>query len=474
MPLLPIVLGSDDRRKKGVTLKRLRNCLVEPIPADLGKGRYAIIPRPGLRPFATLSGAARGLFAQAGVQGSGLFGVGGAALSEVSAIGAVTSVGAVAGTDNAGFGGLRSKLVVRAGGKLYVKDGASFDVVTDVDAPTDAQTLAISGGRVVAGNSVDDLWGWSKAGDPLDWDPNGQAADFDQPDPLLAQIDIGGDLMNLNSTTVQRWRATGGPEAQAFAPVSGSTIYRGILGRDTLTRIGAGSAAFIGDDFSAYRISVGGLEAVPNRDLADILKALTPAQRALTLSWSYTDGDRDVWVVRAQGSERAFVHDFLTGVWSEWTRYGRAQFDLGFAAQAYAGTFAASPSSADVYRLDEAAFDDLGDPIERIMTVVLQPGRDAPIDEVALDLAVLDQPLIGQGSAPKAMIAASYDGGFTFDAAREVNLPPRGQYRTRMSLWGFGQVNREHGLTLEIRITDPVRFACYGAWINPTAEEALR
>lgn len=474
MPRLPIITSSDDRRARGVVVQRLRNVLLEPLPAEAGKARFAAISRPGRRRVATLPGAVRGLFSRQGVQGGALFAAAGGALVRLDEALQATTLGALGGVDVAGFDGLRSKLIVRAGGQLLQYDSPTLTTVTNINAPTAVRTMAVAGQRVVAGGGVEDVFGWSRAGDALDWDENGQAADFAQPDPLIAQMESRGDLLNFNAESIQPWRATGGIESEAFAPLLSSVVETGILNRDCLVDMDEAGAMFLGDDLAPYRWR-GGLSSVPNRDLTLALQRLRPAQRQLTLGWRYEDGERDVYIVRLQGSERAYAYDLLTGSWSEWASYGRTQYDLAFGAKAFERTFAAAPDSQELYELSNDVFDDEGAPIERVMTVRVLPGRDAPIDELALDIKVLDHPLGGQGTAPKALVAASYDGGFTFDDARTVDLPRAGRYgpSERDSLWGFGQVSREDGLVLEISITEPVRFALYGVLVNPTAEEAL-
>lgn len=473
MPPLPILASSDDRRARGIMPVRLRNCLLDPLPVGAGKLQpYAIVPRPGRVLVTTLSGQGRGLFAQDGVQGGLLFAASGSSIYSISAAGAATNISTIDGADVAHFGGLRANLVLRSGSSIYRYNGSALTASTDANRPLTPRTLAIVAGRALLADATDDLFQWSKPGLPLEFDPNGIAADFELPDPIVAQTEHRGDLISFNSKSTQRWQATGGIESEAFAPVLSATIRQGLLSTHAFARMND-DLCFIAEALTAYRINEG-FTPLQNRDLTAVLQGLTVSDRAETFCSSWEDGERNVWITRLKGVGRGFAYDVMTGSWSEVTTYGLDQYDLAFSAQAYGATYVMGRETGAVWRLDRTSYTDAGEPIERIMTLRVMAGRDTPIDELALDLQCVDQPLTGQGSAPTAVIRASRDGGMTWDPPRTVNLPTPGQYGRRVQLWGMGLITREHGLTLEIVITDPIGFAITGAWINPTAEESLR
>ena len=477
MPYFPVSPQTDDRRAKGITPTRLRNCYVDTTPKSAINKRssYVIVPSPGRTRVATLGANLRGVFAQDGVVGGALFAANGSTLNSVSDAWAVSSVGTIFGGDVVSFAGLRDKLVMRAYQSIHYWDGATFSTVVDADAPTIPVTLAVVGLRVVAAEDGGDTFSWSKAGLPGDWDAAGLAADVDVPDPIVGQFEIGGDLWNGNSTSFQIWRATGGSEAEAFVPLEGVNIRKGLLARDSFARVGDGSAMFLGNDRVVYRVAGYGVQPVPNRDLEDVLAGMTQANLEASLGWSYTDGSKEFYGLKLQGVERAFVYDVALGLFHERTRYEASEYDVDFVTGAYNEAICASADAAYLWRLDKDVYTDDGTLIQRQMTIAVPVAGGTSIDRIVLDAEFYDQPLSGQGSAPTMILDFSMDGGRTFavDAGtqRTVDLPARGVYNKRVQAFRFGRVVSEKGFILRLTITDPIGFSIYGLWVNPPPEE---
>jgi hypothetical protein len=86
-------------------------------------------------------------------------------------------------------------------------------------------------------------------------------------------------------------------------------------------------------------------------------------------------------------------------------------------------------------------------------------------------MEVFDQPLSGQGSAPTLMLEVSSDNGNSWSDERTVSLPANGAWGKRIQAYRFGMFRTEYGMLVRIRISDPVGFALYGVWVNPTHDE---
>lgn len=478
MAYYPLVPSTDSRASKGMVPLNVRNAFVEKQPAGANKAStYLLRPTPGRRLLTTLPANVRGLFCEPGCQNGQLFAAAGSTLYSISTAWTAAGIGSLAGGDPVTIRSQRAKALVRAYGVLYLLDN-SLTTVSDADAPAFAMTLASVGTRGIAAELGGDSFKWSKAGDFLDWDPSAQAADFDLPDPIVGQEEYNSDLWNGNSRSTQIWRPdpTAPDESESFAPLSGVNIPVGWVGRGAVAKL-KGGLHFVGVDSQggrAFYAGAGlGVTPIPNRDFEEAIKSIPAQDLAGTLCWSYADGTKEFVGARTT-LERAFVLDKDSGLWHERTRYGEAQFDIGFVTAAYETIVAASPDSAELWALDPEAYTDAGTPIERIMSVKVPAGGGTSIDKIVIDGRWFDQPLSGQGSAPQLMLDYSTDGGQTWGSQygdiRVVELPGLGE-SFRVQDFGFGMVDGQNGLLLRLILTDPIGFAISGIFVNPGEEE---
>jgi hypothetical protein len=360
---------------------------------------------------------------------------------------------------------LRDQLGVLAGGAIGVLNGATWSPVTDVDAPSPTASLTSSALRLIAARDQSDLWGWSKAGLPLDWDSAGIAADISRPDPIVVQSEIDGDLWSFGARSTQIWRATGGAEAEAFAPVPGSTRQVGVLARNSLAHLGSGGAMVLGSDGVVYRVGAGQMAPIVDESLTASLSALSAPG---ALGASFAVGARAFYGLRFIGASLAPYYDVAFGRWFTRSRYNRPTYDVGFIAQCYGETVCAGPDDPFLWRQSRDVFDDDGDPIVREMTVHVPFKDDASVDSIGLDITVRGQAM---GVTPKALLTFSRDGGNqqSLDALgieREVDLPAAGNHSARPTAWRFGRAERGKGFLLSIKITDAIGFALNGVFVN--------
>lgn len=473
MPYSPIAPNTDNRRSRKAAIPTvLRNAMLDSAPqAQARRSGYFIVPTPGRTRRATLQDTCRGLFSEPGCRGGRLFAPAGGYFNEVYPGWGFGSVGTITGADDVWIVPFQSDVAGLALGLIYHWDGTTYTQVSDGDAPTYCSTLASVAYRLVASTQTGDGFSWCKAGLFNDWDSSGNAADIYLPDPIVNQFELGFELYSFNSTSIQPWQPTGGSEAEAFATSPGSAVRIGLATRAAIARVGDG-AMFLGHDRRIYRMA-GGLQPIPNRDLESALAALTQADiDADVRAWSYTHESKTYWGLTA-GLERAWVYDLDLGLWHERARYGEDMYDVDFATSAFNGAsvVVASSNATYLWSLESSVFTDDGDPIEREMTIHVPLEGDGSIDRIVLDASFGSQPTVGQGSAPILMLSVSTDGGNSWCEERRISLPILGDYDLRVQDFCFGQGSAELGAILKLRITDPIYFAVYGCWINPTLQE---
>lgn len=471
MPYFAIAPSSDNRKaKQAATPLRLRNVYFEMTPQGASKrARVFLTRRPGRTRRAELQANVRGIFSAKGCQGGKLYAPAGSYFNEVSDGYGYASVGTIAGGDFVTMRADRADVGALAFGKIHRWNGTAFGTVTDADAPANAQTLAIVARRWLAAFEDNDLFGWSISGDYTDWPPNNQAADFDLPDPIVAQENVGGDLVSYNANSIQFWQPTGGAEEEAFAPVTGASIREtGLFGRHAVADIGDGQM-FLGSHRSVYELRDYSVGQIPWRDLETALKDISDGDLALATAWSFRDGSHEFWGLNA-GLERCFVYQRDMRAKLEWTRYGQSVCDIDFVVNAFGDVVTASKSAAYLWSFDDSVFTDDGDPIECIMSVHIPASGDVPVDRIVFDIATHSVPLSGDGAQPTMQARTSNDGGDSWSSWEDLELPTSAN-RFKPMIWGLGLADAIEGLLVEIRITEPFGFALYGLWCNPTAQE---
>jgi hypothetical protein len=68
------------------------------------------------------------------------------------------------------------------------------------------------------------------------------------------------------------------------------------------------------------------------------------------------------------------------------------------------------------------------------------------------------------GDDPQMTISISKDGGHTWGNEKTASIGKMGQYSKRAI---FRRMGRGYDWTFKLRITDPVKRALIGAWVNP-------
>lgn len=473
MPYLPIAPIADDRRtKQGCPPIKLTNCYVRPTPSGSAKAvraPYFIAPTPGRTLRATMRDNVRGLYAAQGCRSGNLFIANGSSIAEMTASLSYTDIGTISGGDIVTMRADRADLAVRSFGELYRWNGAAFTNVTDSDAPSFAQTLAIVARRWVAAFQDNDAFGWSVAGDFSDWPANNQAQDQDMPDPIVGQENINGDLWSFNAESTEPWQPTGGAETSAFAKVQGGRIPFGLAGRHAIAPFGGG-AMLLAHTRQIMGTAGYDLQPVPNPALEEALKALSTDDLADCAAWSYRTPGKELWGLNI-GLAEGYVFDSEIGLWHQRAKYGADAFDIDFAATAFGRVFVASRQSMAVWSLDEDVYTDAGEPILRDMTVHIPSQGDVPVDRLVFDLITRDVPIEGQGSAPVMRIRVSNDNGESWSDWREDIALPTASAKFRVQDFAFGVASHEHGMLVQIRISDPIGFSFWGVWCNPSEQE---
>lgn len=475
MSYYPIAANSDDRSGRSITPIRMRNVILTPLPGDAKRGaRFAAVPRPGLVKRATPSPGSkiRGLFHQPGFHASALYAIASGTLYSLNSLWAATAIGAVTDSTRAAqLDALLSSLVMVSGGNIFNYDATTLTTVTDADAPSPAESLCIFGARAVVSQQYTDVDSWSELGNAINWPALGFASSEAKSDAIAANVTVGAVMLTLGAVTTQAFQAVGGPDESAIQVDPTYTTEIGLLTRDAMTVFDEG-VFFIAQDKDGNRTPCMIADLQPRRianpALCDRLAVLPDDQVARLRTFGVGWRERKIWVVRMPDGKPSLAYDLSTQTWAEWTSFESATLAMGFASAFGAQTAIADPDGDALYTLEDSAYDDDGSPIERLLTFHAPVRGPTPINSIALDIKCHGQPV---GAAPKARVRYYFDGG-SLDSVTEwsdertIDLPALGDYSIPAPEHKFGLARSPNGILIEIAITEPIGFTCYGIWIN--------
>lgn len=447
---------------------RLLNWFAVPIPAETGKPvRVAIIPTPGRVQRVDLGAEIQGIFCEAGVRNGALFVVAGGTLYSISSSWVATSIGAIGGTGDAVFAGLRDQLYVARADKPWRWNGSALTQVADVDAPN-ATSLLVLSQRLVAAEDGADTYFWSDVLDGTAWEALGFATAEQRPDEIRRMIRLSGQILALGAASIEIIRATTSTSLP-FANITGQSIdeTEGLLSKYAYA-IRGDKLFIVGGNLSPYVMNGFNLAPLPrNGEMEDDLISLSAADRALVTCMAYQYGSNEFFKVRLPG-KAAYVLNTTTGFWHREQSWDEDIYLPKFHTTAYGYDVQADEGGTAIYTLDNTAYTDAGTTVERIATLRPSFADYEIIGSLCLDIQAVGRPLTGQGSNPSLMVEISTDGRTIRDDTRsEITLQagPDGRYQKPV-MWGLGMVPPGEATNISIRMTDPAGITLYGAWLN--------
>lgn len=465
---LPVATGTNQERSLTLDARRTLNYYIE--VDQEGREPAALYGRAGLADFAEVGdGAIRGTFTS--TSNGRFFVVSGSELYEVDSAGSGTLIGTLnQSSGNVSFAENSSQLAICDGVTLYLVTYSTdaFAEVVDGDFPG-AETVEYIGGYFVVNPPDEETFYISNLLDGSSW----EALDFDSaesaPDGLTRVISCLGYLWLLGERTTEIWSNTGDADFP-FRRLSNAVLQYGIEAahsalviEDSLfwvgkTKEGTG-IVYRTNGFTPQRISTPAIERA-------IQKAATKED---IRAWSFQQDGHTFYVITGGGLETSLVYDLSIGEWVEWS-YLDEQGDhtphLGIdCAFAFGKHIIGDRRNGKLYEMSLDYYDDAGDEIasDRIFAHIAQEDQRVRYNRLNL----LFEPGVGlqsgQGSDPKVMVRLSKDHSRTWTGWFELSLGKVGKYQTKAVLRRLGVYEQ---LTIQTRVTDPVKRAFIGAFLS--------
>lgn len=426
---------------------RLINLYFETTP--MGPGPVAMLQRPGLVVEETRgAGPIRGLLLQNGVFSENLFSVSGNTVyrggSSLGTIGVATGLCELSASAD------HVVLIDYYGGaKAYAYDGATFAQITDADLPSSLSSACYYFGRWYYAQRDTGVFYWSDIADPTSIDGLSFATAEGSPDETLNIFALGDDLVVAGVDSVEFFYATD----DADAPVARYTNRSYTIGcgfKWTLQKAD-NTFFFVGSDgvpYSAGSVPQSLIDPQSGQGYG-VMEALRGADRDETFAFIAEVQGHVFWVICIPGV-KTFAYDIATRRWSEWTSNGDASFRVSCATSDQGLTYMGSDSDGKIYNFDPAAYEDDGDPMERICSAFVSSDDVQRFDRLRVTTT---------GSAEADIDLRTYDTAWSsWQTATTVN--GKADYRRLGSM-------KSPGRHLECRTTANANVSFVGFDVNP-------
>jgi hypothetical protein len=462
-----LVGGSYQERSLPFDAQRAVN--LYPVADPEGKEVSAMYGTPGLVSFASIGlGPIRQMFSS--VNGR-VFAVSASELYELNSSGTGTLRGTLStSSGNCTIDENASQLAICDESSVYILtySSNSFAKVTDVDLPISGSLTYIDGYFVV--NQVGSgRFYISALNDGTSWNALDFASAESSPDRLVRVINAVGQLWLFGDRTTEIWTNSGNATFP-FERIAGGKIEVGIMAPNTALPLD-NSIFWAGQDengrgvvyraqgFSAQRISTSPIE----RKLQDIS---SPDDMT---SFCYQQDGHVFYVLTGGGLETSLCYDLTTQIWHE--RAYLNQFGEYEQHRAYCGTTGFSKflvgdrENNKIYELSLDAFDDDGDAIlrERTYTHLVDEQKRIRYNSLVIGFEVGVGLQSGQGIAPVVSLSLSKDGARTWSDEYTTSIGAVGDYQKQVT---FRRLGIAEQMTFRIRISDPVKVAIIGSYLN--------
>lgn len=387
------------------------------------------------------------------------------AVTEVGGIG--TSFGEVGIASN----GQQVLIVDGVGGWIVDVSASTIAAITSEGFPAGVKRATYQDGYfIVTGKAgSQSFWINQTPYDGATWDALDFASAEGSPDNTIGCISDHRELWLFGSNSAEIWMNTGSSDFP-FQRSGNTFIEHGCAAAGTICKAdntvfwlgaddkGAGTV-WRAQGYTPVRISTHAIEtALAGVELSDAF-AFTYQQEGhifyvLTLptanqTWAYD--------VASQQWHQLAWRNPSTGALNRW----RANCFVYFNGEHLVGDF----ENGNIYALDLDINTDDGDPILRLRRTVTTEKLQARLfySTLIVDMETGVGTATGQGANPLLMMRYSNDGGHTWSNEKTATVGKTGEYSARAK---FNRLGSGRNRVWEISMTDPVKFAVFGAIIE--------
>lgn len=458
----PFAFQSYQSRSLPYSAQRLVNMFYE-IGVPGTKSQGILFNRPGKTLFGEVgTGPVRGIETMKGVP----YVVSGQEVYTIASDGSGTLIGTLPGTDKVNMSNNGTQVAIVTGTDGYIATESSVVQITDVNFP-DVSSVTYQDGYfiwTIADTSQFQLSPLNDGTGP--YDPLDVATAEVSPDNLVAAFADHDDLFLMGVDTIEPWYNSGDADTP-FVPQGGAVMEVGLAARDTVVKLDntifwlgnggerGGLTVWRASGYAPSRISTHALEK-KWEEVGDV---------SLSNAFSFRLEGHDFYVLTIQGNG-TFIYDASTNFWCEWEERDKTSFDAVGFTDSFNKKIIGSATDGKLYSLSVDIYTDEGDLVLRnaVSPPLATPNNyRARHNFVRIDLETGVGLTTGQGSDPVIDIRWSNEDGEKFGNWHQMSMGKIGETKRRAFIRRLGYARSR---TYEIRISDPVKTAILGAYVD--------
>jgi len=440
-----------------------------PVMDKRGKDVAALYGTPGKLLFGVAGlGQCRGSFAASNGRG---FILSGATLYEIDYGGVATSRGnLLTSSGNITLAENGFQLAICDGSKLYIFTYATniLELVTSPNIPI-AGTVTFIDGYFVVNKVGTGSFYISSLYDGLTWAALDFATAESSPDPLLRVFNALGQLWLLGMTTSEIWTNTGAA-AFPFQKISGGKLDAGIAAPNTAIAISNSILFLAQDEYGSYTVVQTTSVSPKEVSTAPINILLQNANNIdEVVAYAYQHDGHVFYVLTGGGLDTSLVYDLTTKLWHErayLNSSGIYETDRGYCCMfIFNKQLLGDKENGNVYEMSMDAYSDNGESIlrERIYTHLFDDNQRIRYNKLNIGFETGTGIQSGQGQNPLVALQLSKDGAKTWSTSFTTTIGRAGAYQTQVT---FRRLGIAQQMTFRIKISDPVKVAIIGSYLN--------
>lgn len=442
------------------------------VDATDSKSVTSLKPRPGLKPFAELTGtgAMRSLYTASNGR---FFGVRGGSVSEIYdsgaslVVGSLTSTtGIVRMTDN----GFEMIIVDGSAGLGYLFNFAAnaFTQIVDAGYPGGSHVAFIDQYFIVNKPGTQQ-YQWCALGDGSSWPGLNITSSEGSPDYITSLIALGGELWPFGPQSYEAHYNTGLSRG-TFARIQGSNQGVGNIAPNSLAKNNTNIFWIGGDDGGHGRVYTNEgyrPRAISTHAIEQAIQRYAKIDDAI--GYCYQKLGHDFYVLSFPTPSVTWVYDYSTGMWHEesWTDTDNNSYMVRGIVQDFSNgkNYVGDWRSGNVFEVDPDTYTDNGDLIHRERTSphIWNNLERTYYGSFQVDLEAGVGLVSGQGEDPQIMLQISRDGGHTYGSEQWRSAGKLGEYARRVK---WNRLGSDRDRIWKVKCTDPVKWVILGAYIE--------
>jgi hypothetical protein len=380
----------------------------------------------------------------------------------------IGTIGTSSGRVSMAFSG--TQIIIVDGSAGYILTATAVLPITDGEFPNGVTRATFQDNYFAVAGDTSGRFYISDLADGRNWDGLDFASGEGSPDNTIGIISDHGELWLFGDNSAEPWTNTGNPDFP-FQRATNAFIEAGTAAGDSICKLDNSLFWYGQDDRGAgivWRMTGYTPVRVSNHAVEKAIQSYTTTSDAF--AYSFQMEGHSFYVLTFPTEDATWVYDVATQQWFEWLwrdpnlntlHRHRSNCHVSYGGEHLVGDW----ETGEVYALDFNSYTDNGDAIIRLRTAQTMEAEQKRLFYASLqvDMETGVGLAVGQGSAPLVMLRFSDDGGHTWSDIKTASVGAAGQYGGRAM---FRRLGAGRNRTWELSMTDPVKFAVFGAVAN--------